>query len=70
MIIFYLYSKTKLLKSFDKLASAVSYIKDNENNDLELYVEEYDDDNAMSHGIKTLLFRHNNFQIKNIFDYY
>lgn len=70
MIIFYLYSKTKLLKSFDKLATAVSYINTNSNDkDVELYVEEYDDD-VESHGIKTLLFKHNNFQIKNIFDYY
>lgn len=70
MIIFYLYSGSRTIKSFKTLSCAMTYIKDNEHDNLELYAEEYDDDNIMSHGIRTLIYKSNNFQIKRIFDYY
>jgi hypothetical protein len=69
MIIFYLYSENKLFKSFSQLSDVVSYMNNNNRNDWELYVEEYNDDIERS-GVRTLLYKNNSFQIKNIFDYY
>ena len=69
--IFYLYSNSKLVKTFAQLNTVVSYIN-NTNTDMKLfaiYVEERNDDLDCC-SIRTLLYKNSMFEIDNIFNYY
>ena len=68
--IFVLYNDNKLVSNFKTLLDALKYIKESLTcNNYEIYVEEYNNE-LETHMIKTLIYKNEQFNVNNVFNYY